>query len=176
MKRKSFFFVSFAVGKWNKNTLKLMFNKFEDLVQQPTYKRKLKINSDGNDDYTYVLPEYYNKDCLCYGQKIKTKDGEKVFPAIKKAIYGQPDLWDINTNQVECLNTILRNRMSRLVRKSQCHPKCKFALEDALYLFQFHWNFMHQIQKNMTPAMLEKQATKIWSWGNFLHAKLTFAK
>ena len=123
-----------------------MFNKFEDLIQQPTYKRKLKINSDGNDDYTSVLPEYYNKDCLCYGQKIKTKNGEKVFPAIKKAIYGNLDLSDINTNQVECFNTILRNRVFRLVRKK------------------------------LMPAILEKQATKIWSWGNFLHARLTFVE
>jgi len=149
-----------------------MFNKFEDLVQQPTYKRKLKINSDGNDDYTIILPEYYHEDCLCYGQKIKTKDGKKIFPAIKKAIYGNPNLWDINTNNVECLNTILRDRLSRLVRKSQCHAKCKYALEDALYVFQFYWNFMHQVRKKQTPAILEKQATKIWTWGSFLHAKL----
>ncbi len=33
-----------------------MFNKFEDRVQQPTYKHKIKIYSDGNDDYTFVLP------------------------------------------------------------------------------------------------------------------------
>lgn len=151
-----------------------MFNKFEDYVQQPTYKNKLQVYSDGNDDYTSVLAEYYNTDSLCYGQKIKTKDGKKVFPAIKKAIYGNPNLWNINTNQVECFNTILRNRMSRLVRKSQGHSKCKFALEDALYLFQFHWNFMHQVQKNMTPAILEKQATKVWTWGNFIHAKLRY--
>lgn len=151
-----------------------MFNQFEDFVQQPTYKHKLKINSDGNDDYTTVLPEYYNKDCLCYGQKIKTRDGKKVFPAIKKAIYGEPNLWEINTNMVECFNTILRNRMSRLVRKSQGHAKRGYRLEEALYLFQFHWNFMHQVQKNLTPAILEKQAMKIWTWGNFLHTKLTF--
>ena len=151
-----------------------MFNQFEDRVQQPTYKHKIEIYSDGNDDYTTVLPEYYNNDCLCYGQKVKTKDGKKIFPAIKKLIYGKPNLWDINTNQVECLNTILRSRMSRLVRKTQGHSKCIFALEDALYLFQFHWNFMHQIQKNVTPAILEKQATKIWTWGNFLNAKLRY--
>ena len=151
-----------------------MFNKFEDLVQQPTYKHKLKIDSDGNDDYTTVLPEYYRKDCLCYGQKIKTKDGKKIFPAIRKAIYGEPDLWDINTNQVECLNTILRNRLFRLVRKSQCHAKDKYALEDTLYVFQFYWNFMHPVHKKQTPAILEKQANKIWTWGNFIHAKLSY--
>lgn len=151
-----------------------MFNKFEDLVQQPTYKHTLDISSDGNDDYSTVLPEYYNKDCLCYGQKIKSHNGKKIYPAIKKAIYGNPQLWDIETNIVECFNTILRNRISRLVRKSQCHTKTKFALEDALYLFQFHWNFMHLIHQNQTPAIMEKQSTKIWTWGNFLHTKLSY--
>ena len=55
-----------------------MFYKFEDYVQQPTYKNKLEIFSDGNNDYITVLPEYYNRDCLCYGQKIKSKNGKKI--------------------------------------------------------------------------------------------------
>lgn len=151
-----------------------MFNKFEDYVQQPTYKHKLKIYSDGNDDYIPVLPEYYNRDCLCYGQKIKSKDGKKVFPAIKKAIYGEPDLWDINTNMVECFNSILRESLSRLVRKTKCHAKQTYALEKALFVFQFYWNFIHEMEKKVTPAIREKQATKVWTWGNFLHAKLSY--
>lgn len=150
-----------------------MFNQFEDRVQQPSYKHKIKINSDGNDDYTTVLPEYYNKDCLCYGQKIKTKDGEKVFPAIKKAVYGDPNLWEIDTNTNESFNSILRGKLSRLVRRTKDCSKNKYTLEDSLWMFQFYWNFMHQLHKKVTPAILEKQATKIWTWGNFLHAKLT---
>lgn len=150
-----------------------MFNQFEDRVRQPSYKHKIKIYSDGNDDYTTVLPEYYNKDCLCYGQKIKTKDGEKVFPAIKKAVYGNPNLWEIDTNTNESFNSILRGKLSRLVRRTKDYSKNKYALEDSLWMFQFYWNFMHQLHKKVTPAILEKQATKIWTWGNFLHTKLT---
>lgn len=149
-----------------------MFNQFEDYVQQPSYKRKIKIFSDGNSDYIPVLQEYYNKDCLCYGQKIKTKNGEKLFPAIKRKIFGNPPLDDIDTNTNECFNTILRNRLSRFVRKTQCHAKNKYVINNALILFQFYWNFMHETQKKMTPAILECQATKIWTWGNFLHSKL----
>ena len=144
-----------------------MFNKLEDYVQQPNYKHKLKIYSDGNDDYVSVLPEYYNKDCLCYGQKVKSK-------GIKRKVYGNPKLDEIDTNTNECFNTILRNRLSRLVRKTQCHAKQKHALNNALFLFQFYWNFMHEFEKKVTPAILEKKATKVWTWGNFLHAKLTF--
>ncbi len=159
---------------WDKNLLRLMFNKFEDYVQQPDYKHKLQIYSDGNNDYTSVLVEYFNKDCLCYGQKIKSKDGIKIFPAIKRKVYGNPDQEEIDTNTNECFNTQLRKHLSRLVRKTQCHAKAKHALNNALFLFQFYWNFMHEFEKNVTPAILEKQATKVWSWGNFLHTKLTF--
>src|SRR3989344_8951556 len=94
VKRESLFLVSFGIGNWDKNLLRLLFNKFEDYVQQPDYKHKLKIYSDGNDDYTSVLPEYYNPDCLCYGQKIKHKDGKKLFPAIRRKVFGNPDLND----------------------------------------------------------------------------------
>ena len=143
-----------------------MFNKFEDYVRQPTYKQKLLIYSDGNDDYVSVLTEYYKKDSLCYGQKVKSL-------GIKRKIYGNPKLDDIDTNTNECFNTILRNRISRLVRKSQCHPKAIIPINKCLFLFQFYWNFMHEFEKNVTPAILERQATKVWSWGNFLHAKLS---
>jgi len=168
------FFVAFGVGRWDKVTIREMFNKFEDYVQQPTYYNKLTIFSDGNDDYTSVLQEYYNEDCINYGQKIKTKDGEKIFPAIKRKIFGNPNFDKIDTNANECFNSILRNHVSRLVRRSQCHAKEKRALRNALFLFQFYWNFMHELEKNLTPAIMERQATKVWTWGNFLHAKLTF--
>ena len=166
------FFAAFGVGKWNKATLRLMFNKFEEYVQQPTSKNKLEIYSDGNDDYSTVLPEYFHKDSLCYGQKIKSKNGEKIFPAIKRKIFGNPNQDEIDTNTNECFNTILRNRLSRLVRKTQGITKEKYALNNALFLFQFYWNFIYQREENVTPAILEKQVDKVWTWGMFLHAKL----
>lgn len=145
-----------------------MFNKFRDYVQQPDYKHKLEIYTDGNEDYIRVLTEYYNKDCLCYGQKVKSL-------GVKRKVYGNPDPNEIDTNTNECFNTILRNRLSRLVRKSQCHAKNKYALNNMLYLFQFYWNFMHKIgNKKVSPAMQEHLTNKIWSWGNFLHAKLRY--
>lgn len=151
-----------------------MFNQFEDYVQQPSYKRKLKVFSDGNDDYRIVLPEYYHKDSLCYGQYIKTQGGKKVFPPLRRAVFGNPKREEIHINNNECFNGILREHLSRLVRKSKCHSKNKYTLEEALYLFQFYWNFMHKTKKNLTPAIIEQQATKVWTWGNFLHAKITF--
>ena len=174
IKRESFFFTAFGVGYWNKNTLRLMFNKFEDYVKQPDYKHKLVIYSDGNRDYIPVLQEYYNKDCLCYGQKIKHKNGKKLFPPICRKVFGNPSLSDIDTNANESFNSILRGKLSRLVRKTKSHSKEKRALNSALFLFQFYWNFMHELEKKVTPAILEEQASKVWTWGNFLHTKLSY--
>ena len=154
--------------------VRLLFNKVEDFVKYPDYKHKLEIFSDGNDDYRIILPEYYHSDCLCYGQKIKTKDGIKIYPPVKRKIFGNPNIDDIDTNISESFNSILRESVSRLVRRTKCHAKNKHALNNALTVFQFYWNFMHEIDKKLTPAILEHQATKIWTWGNFLHAKLTF--
>lgn len=145
-----------------------MFNKVEDVVSQPDFKHKLVIYSYGNDDYTSVLPEYYNTDVLCYGQKIKHKGGKELFPAIRRRVYGCLAFDDINTNANESFNSILRGKLARLVRKTKSHTK-----ESALFLFQFSWNFMHKNEDNLTPAILEHQATKVWTWGNFLHARIT---
>lgn len=161
------FFVAFGVGKWDKNLLRTMFNKFEDYVQKPTEDNKLLVYSDGNDDYTTVLPEYYHKDSLCYGQKVKSLK-------IKRKIYGDPLEDDIDTNTNECFNGILREHVSRLVRKTKCHAKHTFALNNALFVFQFYWNFIHELDKKVTPAILEKQASIVWTWGKFLHARLSY--
>lgn len=152
-----------------------MFNKVEDVVSQPDFKHKLVIYSDGNDDYTSVLPEYYNTDVLCYGQKIKHKDGKELFPAIRRRIFGRPSLDDIDTNSNESFNSILRGKLARLVRKTKAHTKQKSCLESALFLFQFAWNFMHKNEKKLTPAILEHQATKVWTWGNLLHTKIRYS-
>ena len=151
-----------------------MFNQVEDVVSTPTFTHKFVIYSDGNDDYKSVLPEYYKTDVLCYGQKIKHKNGEKLFPAIHRRVFGNPNLKDIDTNSNESFNSILRGKLSRLVRKTKAHSKKKIYLESALFLFQFSWNFMHKNEKNLTPAILEKQATKVWTWVNFLHTKIKY--
>ncbi len=49
---------------------------------------KIQIFSDGNDDYTSTIPEYYAETCIDYGQVIKIKEGGKIVDKIKKVIYG----------------------------------------------------------------------------------------
>ena len=174
VKRKSFFFTAFALGKRTKNTCRLLFNRFENYIKKPSEKNKLLIYSDGNFDYTAVLPEYFNTNILDYGQIVKIKEKGIVVRKEKRIIFGEPKIKDIETGNVECLNTILRNRLSRLVRKTQCHAKNKYKLQDAVELFKFYWNFMKTIDGKVSPAMIENVSHKIWTWGNFLHYKLTF--
>ncbi len=143
-------------------------------LQTPTLTNKLKIFSDGNDDYAFTLPQFFKTDCINYGQLVKIREKGKVVDKIHRKVYGNPETENIETTDVENYNGILRERLSRLVRKTKCHGKKLSRLENAVALFQFYWNFMKPLHKNMTPAIMESQANKIWTWGNFLHAKLSY--
>jgi len=139
-----------------------MIDKLYNRVQPPLPDDKVQIFSDGNDDYEYVLPEYYPNTCMDYGQLIKVRKGGKVVDKIRRIIFGFPYLEDI-----ENFNGILRERVGRLVRKTKCHSKKKASLINAIELIQFHWNFMDTLHDKKTPAMFELLASDIWSWDDF---------
>ena len=144
-----------------------MIEKLFHRVQLPLPENKIQIFSDGNDDYTYILPEYYPETCMDYGQLIKIREGGKVVDKIRKIIYGSPSIDDIETTDVENFNGILRERVGRLVRKTKCYSKRKRALINALELIQFHWNFMDPLHDEQTPGMLESLTDHVWSWDDF---------
>lgn len=119
-----------------------MFNGFEDCIQKPTKENRLVIYSDGNFEYQTVLPEYFGEETVNYGQIIKIKKQGKVVDKKKRVIFGDPKIKEIETTVVECFNSILRERLSRLVRKTKCHAKDRYRLEDAVELFRLYWNFI----------------------------------
>ena len=84
--------------------------------------------TDGNDDYTYVLPLCFQLGLIDYGQLIKIKKNGKVVSKKKLVVYGEPFLGDIETTEVESFNSILRERLGRLVRESKCFSKVKRRL------------------------------------------------
>lgn len=132
--------------------------------------------SDGNDDYTNVIPEFFDMDHINYGQKIKSKNGKKLLKPIKKIVFGEFDDALINTNSVESINSVLREKISKLIRKTKKIPKNKYSLNSSVSLFKFAWNFIHKRHKHLvTPAMQEGVTNKFWSWGMFLHAKLSYS-
>jgi hypothetical protein len=160
--------VAHSVGKWTQETCKEMIEKLFSRAELPFPKNKIQIFSDGNDDYTFTLPEYYADTCIDYGQIVKIRDKGRVVDKIKRIIFGKPDTEDIETTNIENFNGILRERIGRLVRKTKCYSKKKSRLRNAIELIQFHWNFMDTIHDDFTPAMIEFLSDRIWSWNDFL--------
>lgn len=159
--------VSFSIGRWTQATCRDMIAKAKDCLGEgkPTF------YSDGNDDYFYVLPEYFED--LDYGQIVKIRENGKVVDKEKRTLIGNPDEKHIETYNVENFNSILRNFLSRLVRKGKGFTKEASRLYDALTLFQFIWNFMHSMKCKMTPAMIEGLTEEAWTWKKLFTYKYT---
>lgn len=145
-----------------------MIEKLFWRIKLPFPNNKIQIFSDGNDDYEYILPEYYADTCIDYGQVIKIRENGKVVDKRKRIVFGSLKIEDIETTNVENFNSILRERVGRLVRKTKCYSKKKSRLRDATELIQFHWNFMDTIHDNLTPAMIESLSDYVWNWDDFL--------
>jgi len=137
-----------------------MIEKLFERCKLPFPDNKIQIFSDGNDDYKYILPEYYAETCIDYGQLIKIKEGGRVIDKIKRVVFGSPELCDIETTDIENSNGILRERIGRLVRKTKCFSKYKRRHECSLELNSF--------KRGTSPAMLEGLTDHIWSWHDFL--------
>jgi len=145
-----------------------MIDKLFRRVKLPSSDNKIKIFSDGNDDYEFVLPEYYAKSCIDHGQLIKIRKNGRVVDKIKRVVYGTPDLNEIETTNIENFNGILRERVGRIVRKTKCHAKKKSNLISSIELIQFYWNVMKPLYNKKTPAMLESLTSYKWDWNDFL--------
>jgi IS1 family transposase len=61
VKRSSYLFPAFSMGKLTQNTCRLMIYDFRRRVR-PFQKEKIEVFTDGNDDYTYVLKSLFPMD------------------------------------------------------------------------------------------------------------------
>lgn len=166
--------MAFSVGKWTQETCKHMIKQIPGrFVPLPKNEGKVTFYSDGNDDYTYVLPQFFPIQKLEYGQLIKVKNGGRIVDKIKRAVYGAPSESDIETTDIENFHGILRERLGRLVRKTKCYSKLKSRLEYAMELFRCHWDFMNSLGGKDTPAMLEGLSEDIMSWHQFFYFPLS---
>lgn len=152
-----------------------MINDLFERTELPSPYNKIDIFTDGNNDYTYVLPEYYPDTCINYGQLVKIREQGKIVDKERRAIYGTPNTDEIETTNVENFNGILRELISRLVGKTECYSKQRRRLECALHLFQFYWNFMNEFRRGWTPAMLEGLGSKKWSWHDFFYSQINYS-
>jgi IS1 family transposase len=174
LKRHSYFFVAFAVGKWTQETCREMIFDLARRVELLFGKKRVQFFTDGNDDYTYILPDYFKTENMDYGQLIKIREKGRVIRKEKIIIFGSPDMEDIETTDVENFNSILRERIGRLVRKTKCFSKLKYRLKCCLQLFLFYWNFMSEIQRKVTPAMIEGLSDRIWTWHDFFYFVINY--
>jgi hypothetical protein len=165
--------IGFEVGKQGLDTCKKLFEKVFCRIQLPFPDNKIQIFSDGNDDYKTTIPEYYAETCVEYGQIIKIREGGKVVDKLKRIVFGNPVLDEIETTDIENMNSICRERMGRLVRETKCFSKKKPKLVNAIDLFQFYWNFMDKLTKYETPAMIENLANHQWDWEEFFKFPLS---
>lgn len=141
-------------------------------VERPTDEKCIQFFSDGNDDYMYILPDYFDMLNIDYGQIVKIREQGRVVGTVKRVVYGYPSVDDIETTAVENFHSILRERLGRLVRKTKCFSKLKYRLECAMHLFQFYWDFMDPLPNGRTPAMIEELSNKIWTWNEFFNFRL----
>ncbi len=173
MTRGSYLIVAYEIGKRTKETCEKLFEKVFDRIQLPFPDMKIEIFSDGHEDYTNTIPEYYAETCVDYGQVIKIREGGKIVDKIKKVIYGTPKIDEIETTDIENMNSICRERQGRLVRETKCFSKKKPKLINSFELFHFYWNFMDKLTKTETPAMLEGLVDHQWNWEQFFNFPLS---
>ena len=152
-----------------------MLVKLSGRTEIPTPDNMIDIYTDGNDDYEYILPEFYPPAVINYGQLIKVREKGRVVDKVKRKIYGNPSVEDIETTDVENYNGILRERVGRLVRKTKCFSKLKRRHESALNVFQFYWNFINNFKRKITPAMLEGLAMHPWNWNEFFYFQINYS-
>src|SRR5674476_1483254 len=74
LKRHSYLFAAFAIGKWTQQTCGQVLCDFCSKVTTPQKGEKLEVFTDGNDDYVCMLPRYFDVEDLNYGQLVKLRD------------------------------------------------------------------------------------------------------
>jgi hypothetical protein len=151
-----------------------MIDDFKRALKTPGADEKIEVFTDGNDDYTYSFQRFFDVKHLNYGQLVKIRDANgRLIRKEFRVVYGNPDVADIETVNVENLNSIFRERIGRLVRKTKCYSKKKHCLWNAVTLFQFYWDFISEIKRGVTPAMMEDCSSQVWSWHDFYYSAIT---
>lgn len=135
-------------------------------MSPPTFSYPLEIYSDGNPQYLTALLDNFRKDCIVYGRLIKHKRNGKLIWKSKEQVLRSPEIKNIETTVIENYNGVLRERISRLVRRTKSFSKKRIRYEHHLDIFQGYNNFMKN-GDGRTPLMKEGKVSKIWHWDDF---------
>ena len=134
-------------------------------VRQATSPRRFQISTDGFEPYEYAI-EIGLGDRASYGRIVKV-----AHPGRVEAVFGDPDVDEIETTYIERFNGTLRQWCKRLARKTYAFSKRWDMLEAMLALNFAHYNFCrkHRTLK-ITPAMAAGLTDHVWSVEELLEA------
>src|SRR3990167_9180046 len=172
IKRETDLFVVFAVGKWIQQTCDELYEKIAQRTQQPTYYNKINFCSDGNEQNENALLEFFNKDCVNYGQVVKDKEKQIIFGSHKRKVIGNLSFDEISIAHVDGLCSALRERIKCSVRKAKTFVKKRKTISDLLAIFQAYHNLI-DARDGKTPCMKEGIVSFMWSWGKLLNVKIS---
>lgn len=165
-------FEAFSVGKWIQQTCNEIYSKIAEITQQPTYYNKINFCTDGNEQNENALLEFFNKDCINYGQVIKDKEKQIVYGTHKRKVIGNLSFDEISIAHVDGLCSALRERIKCSVRQAKTFAKKRKTIKDLLNIYQAYHNLV-DVRYGETPCMREGIVSKRWSWSNLLHKRLT---
>ena len=118
------------------------------------------------------MVEFFNKDCINYGQVIKDKEKQIVFGSHKRKVIGNLPFDEISIAHVDGLCSALRERTKCSVRKSKTFAKKRQTIKDLLSIYQAYHNLINA-RHGKTPCMKEGLTDFIWSWGKLLNMKIS---
>ena len=133
---------------------------------------RFQLTTDGLAAYTNNVPFTF-RNRVDFAQLVKvyksTQEQKRYSPArlesaIKKVVFGSPDLGQVNTSFVERLNLTLRMQSRRHTRLTNGFSKDLAHHEAMQHLFFAHYNFCrkHETLKGDTPAMVSELTNSVW--------------
>jgi hypothetical protein len=118
---------------------------------------------------------FWNEDCIRYGQVIRDKDTSgKLMGKRKRWVFGYGSYEDISIAHMDGYCAKLRERVCRFVREAKTYSKKRTVLKEILDIHQAHHNLIEIKEKGKTPAMIEGLVSCKWSWSKLLHRRLPF--
>lgn len=152
--RKTKLVAAWHLGKRDEHNTLLFVRK----IRKATSKKRFQVSSDGWSAYEWAL-EIGMSDRVSYGRIVKV-----TYPGRVEAVFGNPDIDEIETTFVERINGTLRQWCKRYTRKTYAFSKRWSMLEAALALNIAHYNFcrIHRTLR-VTPAMEAGLTDHVWS-------------
>ena len=142
-------------------------------LRLPTMKRKLTIFSDGNKQNITGLSNNFPQGTLHYAMRKKIKRGDRIIGIVNEIIFGNPPRELISIHNIDGFCSALRERTKCSVRRAKTFAKKRSTISELLAIYQAYHNLI-KIEAKKTPCMREGLTSKMWSWSDLFHQRLTY--